>query len=197
MQKQLNLVLFGPPGAGKGTQSERIIERYNLTHISTGELFRRHLGEGTKLGLEAQRFMDNGKLVPDEIVIGMVEDEIKSTSDTNGFIFDGFPRTVPQAEALDQVLMLVRESISVMISLEVPEEELKERLKNRAKISGRVDDQNDHKIQTRINEYREKTLPVASYYDEQGKLIIVNGVGSIDRIFSNICKVLDPLNEVA
>lgn len=197
MQKQLNLVLFGPPGAGKGTQSERIIERYNLTHISTGELFRRHLGEGTKLGLEARRFMDNGKLVPDEIVIGMVEDEIKSTSGTNGFIFDGFPRTVPQAEALDQVLMLVRESISVMISLEVPEEELKERLKNRAKISGRVDDQDDYKIQTRINEYREKTLPVASYYDKQGKLVIVNGVGSIDRIFSNICKVLDPLNEVA
>ena len=104
MQKQLNLVLFGPPGAGKGTQSEKIIQRYNLTHISTGDLFRKHMGEGTELGLEAQRYMDHGKLVPDEVVINMVDDKIQSTSDTSGFIFDGFPRTVPQAEALDDLL---------------------------------------------------------------------------------------------
>ena len=197
MQKQLNLVLFGPPGAGKGTQSEKIIERYNLTHISTGDLFRKHLGEKTALGLEAQRYMDNGKLVPDQIVIGMVDDKIKSTPDTNGFIFDGFPRTVPQAEALDELLTSASESISVMISLEVPENELKQRLRNRAKISGRTDDQDDAKIQTRIDEYREKTIPVASFYDQQSKLVTINGVGQIEDIFSNISQVLDPLNQMA
>lgn len=197
MRKQLNLVLFGPPGAGKGTQSEQIIGRYNLTHISTGDLFRKHLGEGTALGLEAQRYMDNGKLVPDEIVIGMVEDKIKSTIDSNGFIFDGFPRTVPQAKALDQLLDSVNESISTMISLEVPENELKARLRNRAKISGRVDDQDDGKIQTRINEYLEKTLPVASFYQEKDKLVKIDGVGSIDNIFDKIKQVLDPLDQLA
>ena len=197
MRKQLNLVLFGPPGAGKGTQSEQIIGRYNLTHISTGDLFRKHLGEGTELGLEAQRYMDNGKLVPDEIVIGMVEDKIKSTIDSSGFIFDGFPRTVPQAQALDQLLDSVNESISTMISLEVPENELKARLRNRAKISGRVDDQDDEKIQTRINEYLEKTLPVASFYLEKDKLVKIDGVGSIDNIFDTIKQVLDPLDQLA
>jgi len=197
MGKQLNLVLFGPPGAGKGTQSEQIIGRYNLTHISTGDLFRKHLGEGTALGLEAQRYMDNGKLVPDEIVIGMVEDKIKSTIDSSGFIFDGFPRTVPQAKALDQLLDSVNESISTMISLEVPENELKARLRNRAKISGRVDDQDDEKIQTRINEYLEKTLPVASFYQEKNKLVKIGGVGSIDTIFDTIKQVLDPLHQEA
>jgi adenylate kinase len=196
MQKQLNLVLFGPPGAGKGTQSERIIERYRLSHISTGDLFREHLGEMTELGLEAQRYMDNGKLVPDQIVIGMVEDKIRSTEDVNGFIFDGFPRTVPQAEALDHLLQSIQESILVMISLEVPEQELKQRLRNRAKISGRTDDQDDAKIETRIHEYRDKTIPVASFYDKQGKLVVINGVGPIDEIFANICQVLDPLNKI-
>ena len=141
--------------------------------------------------------MDHGKLVPDEVVINMVDDKIKSTPDTNGFIFDGFPRTVPQAEALDKLLHSIDESISVMISLDVPEEELKQRLRNRAKISGRADDQDDAKIQTRIEEYRQKTVPVASYYDSKGKLVMVNGVGSIEEIFSNICKVLDPLNQLA
>ena len=193
MQKQLNLVLFGPPGAGKGTQSERIIERYNLTHISTGDLFRKHLGEGTDLGLKAQGFMDHGKLVPDEIVIGMVEEKIKST-ESSGFIFDGFPRTVPQAESLDILLESVNSTISVMIMLEVDEEELKDRLRNRAKVSGRTDDQDEEKIKTRITEYREKTLPVASFYDKQSKLVAIDGVGSIEGIFENISKVLDPLS---
>ena len=197
MQKQLNLVLFGPPGAGKGTQSERIIDRYNLTHISTGDLFRKHLGEKTELGLEAQRYMDHGKLVPDEVVIGMVEDKIRSTPNTNGFIFDGFPRTIPQAEALDDLMSRVKQTISVMISLEVPEEELKERLRNRAKVSGRVDDQDDHKIQTRIEEYLQKTLPVANFYQEQKKLVVINGVGAIDDISLQISDVLDPLSTTA
>ncbi len=197
MQKQLNIVLFGPPGAGKGTQSERIINRYHLTHISTGDLFRKHLGEGTKLGLEAQRLMNNGKLVPDEIVIGMVEDKINTTVNTNGFIFDGFPRTVHQAKVLDQLLVSDNGSISVMILLDVGEDELKTRLRSRAKISGRADDQDEVKIQTRINEYREKTLPVAGYYTKQDKLISVDGLGSIDEISRKICEVLDPLYELA
>lgn len=197
MQKQLNIVLFGPPGAGKGTQSERVINRYSLTHISTGDLFRKHLGEGTDLGLQAQKYMDNGKLVPDEIVIGMVEDKINHTPNTNGFIFDGFPRTVHQAKVLDQILKLANASISVMILLNVPEDELKNRLRLRAKISGRTDDQDEVKIQTRITEYRNKTLPVASYYNLQDKLVTVDGVGSMDEIFGKVCTVLDPLYEMA
>jgi adenylate kinase len=197
MQKQLNIVLFGPPGAGKGTQSERVINRYNLTHISTGDLFRKHLGEGTDLGLQAQKYMDNGKLVPDEIVIGMVEDKINHTPNTNGFIFDGFPRTVHQAKVLDQILKLANASISVMILLNVPEDELKNRLRLRAKISGRTDDQDEVKIHTRITEYRNKTLPVASYYNLQDKLVTVDGVGSMDEIFGKVCTVLDPLYEMA
>ncbi len=195
MQKLLNIVLFGPPGAGKGTQSERVISRYHLTHISTGDLFRKHLGEGTVLGLEAQRYMDHGKLVPDEIVIGMVEEKINSTADTNGFIFDGFPRTVLQAKVLDKLLKLAKGSISVMILLKVPEDELKSRLRLRAKISGRTDDQDEGKIQTRITEYKDKTLPVASYYNQQEKLVTIDGVGSMDEIFSKVCTVLDPLYE--
>jgi adenylate kinase len=197
MQKQLNIVLFGPPGAGKGTQSERIINRYHLTHISTGDLFRKHLGEGTELGLKAKKFINNGKLVPDEIVIGMVEDKINTTVNTNGFIFDGFPRTVHQAKVLDQLLVSDNGSISVMILLDVGEDELKTRLRSRAKISGRADDQDEVKIQTRINEYREKTLPVAGYYNKQDKLISIDGLGSIDEISRKICEVLDPLNELA
>ncbi len=197
MQKQLNIVLFGPPGAGKGTQSERVINRYNLAHISTGDLFRKHLGEGTDLGLQAQKYMDNGKLVPDEIVTGMVEDKINHTPNTNGFIFDGFPRTVHQAKVLDQLLKLASASISVMILLNVPEDELKNRLRLRAKISGRTDDQDEVKIQTRITEYRNKTLPVASYYNQQDKLVTVDGVGSMDEIFGKVCTVLDPLYEMA
>lgn len=197
MQKQLNIVLFGPPGAGKGTQSEKIIDRYNLAHISTGDLFRKHLVAGSELGIEAQAYMDNGKLVPDDVVIGMVEDKITSTTNTNGFIFDGFPRTVPQAKALDELLRTIDGSIALMLSLEVPEVELKKRLKNRARISGRTDDQDEEKIQTRIEEYREKTLPVATYYDGQGKLVKIDGVGSIKKIFGSICEILDPLNEWA
>ena len=137
----LNLVLFGPPGAGKGTQSEKIIEKYHLTHISTGDLFRIHIKEGSELCLSAQKYMDEGKLVPDEIVIGMVDDKIKSTPNTNGFLFDGFPRTVAQAQALDNLLFFKDNPIDTMIALNVDEEELKKRLLNRGLTSGRPDDQ--------------------------------------------------------
>lgn len=193
----LNIVLFGPPGAGKGTQSEKLINKYNLTHISTGDLFRKHLGEGTDLGKLAQKYMDEGNLVPDKVVIDMVDEKIKSTSSDEGFIFDGFPRTVNQAEALDKLLNGKGDPISGMISLEVPFEELKKRLLNRGKDSGRADDQSEEKINNRIQVYLAETLPVAEYYKKQGKLNKVNGVGTIDEIFDNICKVVDnlPINK--
>ncbi|MFZ5973568.1 MAG: adenylate kinase [Bacteroidota bacterium] len=187
----INLVLFGPPGAGKGTQSENIIKKYNLSHISTGDLFRRHLKEGTPLGKLAQQFMDEGKLVPDQVVIDMVDDKIRNDGKVNGYIFDGFPRTVAQAEALDQLMNSKGTPISCMISLEVPREELKKRLLNRGLTSGRTDDQDENKINTRIQVYLDETLPVANYYQQQGKLNALNGVGTIDGIFANICQVLD------
>jgi len=187
----LNIVLFGPPGAGKGTQSEKLIEKYKLNHISTGDLFRKHLGEGTALGSLAQKYMDEGRLVPDEVVIGMVDDKIKSTKDANGFIFDGFPRTVAQAEALDQLLAKNSMEISGMIALEVPEEILKERIRGRGKTSGRTDDQDEEKINTRIKVYLDETLPVADFYQKQGKLSKVHGVGEIDEIFGKIAEVVE------
>jgi adenylate kinase len=187
----LNIVLFGPPGAGKGTQSEKIIEKYHLTHLSTGDLFRKHLGEGTDLGKLAKKYMDEGRLVPDEVVIGMVEDKINSTKDTNGFIFDGFPRTVAQAEALDAMMAKNRLHISGMIALDVAEDILKERIRERGKTSGRADDQDEAKIATRIKVYLDETLPVAAYYEKQGKFTKINGVGSIEGIFDNISTVMD------
>jgi len=189
----LNIVLFGPPGAGKGTQSEKLINKYNLTHISTGDLFRKHLGEGTELGKLAQKYMDDGFLVPDEVVIGMVDEKIKASKDVNGFIFDGFPRTVNQAEALDRLMESKGNPISGMISLEVPFEELKKRLLERGKVSGRADDQSEEKIDNRIKVYQDETMPVAEYYQKQNKLQTINGVGSIDDIFQKICAVIDGL----
>ena len=187
----LNLVLFGPPGAGKGTQSENLINKYNLTHISTGDLFRKHLGEGTKLGKTAQKFMDEGNLVPDEIVIGMVDEKIHSTPDTNGFIFDGFPRTIAQANALDKLMSKNNTQINTMLALEVSEEELMKRLLNRGKTSGRVDDQHEEKIKNRINVYNKETTPVANYYAAQGKLNSIKGVGSIEEIFDRLTNIVD------
>lgn len=189
----LNIVLFGPPGAGKGTQSKHIIDKYALVHISTGDLFRKHLGEGTDLGKNAKSYIDAGNLVPDEVVIGMVEDKIKHSLDVKGFIFDGFPRTVNQAVALDKMLEGHRLSISGMIALEVPDAELKTRLKERAKTSGRVDDQDDEKINNRLKVYHEETAPVAEHYKTQGKFNLVNGVGSIDDIFGKVEKHISSL----
>jgi adenylate kinase len=189
----LNIVLFGPPGAGKGTQSAKLIEHFKLTHISTGDLFRKHLSEGTDLGKLAQKYMDDGFLVPDEVVIGMVEDRIGQDDVINGIIFDGFPRTVAQAAALDKLLEKKDEHISGMISLEVPEEELKKRLLERGKISGRADDQNEEKINNRIAVYRKETLPVSAYYRDQDKFHTVKGVGSIDGIFSELVKTIEKL----
>lgn len=182
----LNIVLFGPPGAGKGTQSENIIKSHDLVHISTGDLFRKNIGENTPLGQKAKSFIDAGNLVPDEVVIGMVEDKIKNHLEAKGFIFDGFPRTVNQAEALDKMLEVHSLSISGMIALDVPEEELISRIKERSKTSGRVDDQDEAKIHNRIKVYNEETSPVAGFYERQGKLNSINGVGSIEDIFAQI-----------
>lgn len=181
----LNIVLFGPPGAGKGTQSEKMIERYNLTHVSTGDLLRKHICECTKLGKVAQKYIDEGKLVPDDLVIDMVEDKIDSAKNTRGFIFDGFPRTVHQAEALDQLLARKKLSITQMVALQVDDQELINRLLERGKTSGRSDD-NLEKIKTRIEVYKHETIPVIDYYKNQGKYDPIHGVGPIEEIFSQI-----------
>lgn len=187
----LNIVLFGPPGAGKGTQSQNLIEKYKLKHISTGDLFRKHLSEGTELGKTAQKYMDQGKLVPDAVVIGMVEDTIAQKETHKGFIFDGFPRTVAQAQALDQLMENFEMKITGMVALEVPEEVLKQRIHERGKTSGRVDDQDEAKINTRIKVYLDETIPVAKYYEQQGKFARVNGVGPVNEIFDNICREVE------
>ncbi len=178
----LNLVLFGPPGAGKGTQSERLIQKYRLVHLSTGDLLRSQIAAGTELGIRAKQLMDQGLLVPDEVVIGMIESKLRENQDASGFIFDGFPRTVPQAEALDELLSQYRTSITLMVALMVDDEELTRRLLIRGQTSGRPDDQNEELIRRRVNEYNEKTTPVADYYAGQQKLAAIDGIGDIDTI---------------
>lgn len=187
----LNLVLFGPPGAGKGTQSQRLIEKYQLIHLSTGDLLRNEISRGTDLGLEAKKLMDEGQLVPDAVVIGMIKNKLEENPQARGFIFDGFPRTVAQAEALDKLLESRNEEISGMIALEVSEDELEKRLLLRGKDSGRADDANPEIIRKRINEYKSKTTPVANYYLNQGKLKTIPGVGTIDEIAAAISGVVD------
>lgn len=187
----LNIVLFGPPGAGKGTQSTNLINNHQLIHLSTGDLFRKHIGENTELGTLAKSFMDQGNLVPDEVVIGMVEDKIEHHLDSNGFIFDGFPRTVAQAVALDKMMNNHGLEISGMVALVVPEDELKKRLLERGKTSGRVDDQDEAKITNRINVYNDETAPVGYYYQDANKYNEVNGVGSIGEIYQSIDKTIE------
>ncbi|RVU23521.1 adenylate kinase [Sandaracinomonas limnophila] len=187
----INLVLFGPPGAGKGTQSENIIQKFGLIHLSTGDLLRAEIGAGTALGLEAKKLMDQGILVPDAVVIGMIENKINDNKTAPGFIFDGFPRTVAQAEALDQVLAKHDLEITTMIALEVNEEVLTSRLLERGKTSGRPDDQNEELIRKRVQEYNNKTAPVANYYLGQHKFNSINGIGEIDQIFAEIVAILE------
>jgi adenylate kinase len=187
----INLILFGPPGAGKGTQSAKIIEKYSLTHIATGDLFRKHLKEGTPLGKLAQDFMSKGNLVPDQVVIDMVDDKIKSSGNISGIIFDGFPRTIPQAEALDRLLNAKNTPINVLVELVVPEDELRLRLADRAKKENRPDDAKPEVIENRIRVYKAETAAVAEYYKTHNKYSSVIGVGEIDDIFKNICREID------
>jgi len=187
----LNIVLFGPPGAGKGTQSEKLIQKYHLTHLSTGDLLRAEIKAGTELGKAAQKYTDSGLLVPDEVVIGMIDNKIKANKNAPGFIFDGFPRTVPQAGSLDQICTLNGIQISGMISLIVDEVELAKRIQLRSQTSGRADDQDPDLVRQRISEYNKKTAPVADYYAKKNKYYQVDGMNDIDRVFEDICKVID------
>jgi len=189
----LNIVLFGPPGAGKGTQAEFLIKSYGLIHLSTGEILRSEIAAGSELGIEAKKFMDKGELVPDRLVIKMIEAILESHSDAKGFIFDGFPRTVDQAKALDVMLEKHETSISGMLCLEVEKQELISRLLSRGKISGRVDDQNQKVIENRILVYREKTLPLIEYYKPQGKHFSIDGMGSIEEIADRLKQVVEKL----
>tara|TARA_B100001758_G_scaffold214107_1_gene198978 strand:+ start:10160 stop:10732 length:573 start_codon:yes stop_codon:yes gene_type:complete len=189
----LNIVLFGPPGAGKGTQSNLLIDKYNLVHLSTGDILRGEIAAGTKLGLEAKTLMDRGDLVPDKVVIGMISSKLDNNPSANGFIFDGFPRTTAQAEALDNLLNQKGTSISAMLSLVVEDEELIKRLLARGESSGRADDQNETIIANRINEYNNKTAPLKDYYAKQKKLSEIKGDGTIEEIASKLNIVIDKL----
>lgn len=189
----LNIVLFGPPGAGKGTQSELLIKKYNLVHLSTGELLRSEIADGTELGKKAKTLMDQGLLVPDEVVVSMIESRIDKSGNVEGFIFDGFPRTEAQAEALDELLASRGLSITCMLALEVDNEELVKRLLNRGKESGRADDKNEEVIRSRIREYEDKTSVLVEYYKKQSKYFPVDGIGSIEQIFSNLSSQIDAM----
>lgn len=188
----LNIVLFGPPGAGKGTQSENLIKKYQLVHLSTGDILRSEIAAGTQLGIEAKMLMDAGILVPDEVVIGMISSKLDHNKDAKGFIFDGFPRTTTQAEALDKLLYQKHTSITMMLALEVNNEELTKRLLSRGIDSGRADDQNEGVIRNRIEEYNNKTAPLKEYYSHQNKYRTVNGIGTVDDIFKSLCAAIEP-----
>jgi adenylate kinase len=189
----LNLVLFGPPGAGKGTQAVKLVEKYELVHLSTGDILRSELAAQTELGMEAKKYMDKGELVPDSVVIGMIEAKIDSNPDAKGFIFDGFPRTTAQAKALDELLEKKNAPITCMLALEVEKEELIKRLLLRGKDSGRADDQDQSIIENRIKVYNSETTPVKDYYASQNKYQGINGLGSIDDIFGLLCNAVDAL----
>lgn len=187
----LHIVLFGPPGAGKGTQSSLLVDKYKLVHLSTGDIFRFNIKNSTELGLWAKSFIDKGELVPDEVTIKMLQSEVQKHSEAKGFIFDGFPRTVPQAEALDALLAEKNTSVDLMVALSVPEEELVKRLLERGKDSGRSDDTNPEIVRNRISVYNEQTAVAANYYKNQNKFFEINGVGAVDHIFTEICGVVD------
>lgn len=186
----LNIVLFGPPGAGKGTQSEKVIAKYALTHLSTGDIFRENIANGTDLGKKVKEYTENGLLVPDSVTIDMLKSAMDGHKGAKGFIFDGFPRTVGQAEALDAMLAASGSKISTVVALDVNEGELKKRIEERKKISNRADDE-ESKVLKRIDEYFSKTVHVLPYYEKQGKLKKVNGIGNIEEIFTAITTVID------
>ncbi len=192
-QHMTNLVLFGPPGAGKGTQAEFLKEKYNLVHISTGDVFRYNIKNETALGMLAKSYIDKGELVPDQVTIDMLNAEVEKNADANGFIFDGFPRTNAQAESLDKLMDSKDSQINAMIALEVDDEILVGRLLERGKTSGRPDDADESIIRNRIKEYYDKTAILKEFYSEQGKYFGVDGVGSIEEITERLSKVIDSL----
>ncbi len=190
----INLILFGPPGSGKGTQAKKLAERFNLLHISTGDLFRYELGNNTPLGQEARKYMERGELVPDEVTIGMLRNKLEQHPEVEGYIFDGFPRTIPQAEALDKLLASKGQEISALIALDVPDEEIVRRLLSRGKESGRADDQSEEIIRNRIKTYREQTVPVYEYYKPSGKSRTIEGVGKIEEIAERLAGEVEALS---
>ncbi|MFB1012580.1 MAG: adenylate kinase [Bacteroidia bacterium] len=191
----LNIILFGPPGAGKGTQSAKLIEKYNLTHLSTGDVFRFNIKNETDLGVLAKSFIDKGELVPDEVTNDMVADFLDQNFNDNGFIFDGYPRTIQQADALAKMLEDKNTTISLMVALEVEEDELVKRLLERGKTSGRADDQSEDTIRNRFRVYQEETAPLATHYSDLGKYRGVHGMGSVDEIFVRLSHCLDTVSE--
>ncbi|MBC7508355.1 MAG: adenylate kinase [Ferruginibacter sp.] len=186
-----NLILFGPPGSGKGTQSDKLVEKYGLIHLSTGNLLRQEIKDKTPLGLEAKSFIDKGQLVPDEVVIGMVDSYFDLHKEAKGFLFDGYPRTVAQAEALDKLLELKKTGIATVLFLNVDEEELIKRLVHRGKTSERSDDMDEVVQRKRQEVYRNETLPVAGFYKKQNKVVNVKGMGTVDEIFISLSDIID------
>src|SRR5690606_1975693 len=193
---KLSIVLFGPPGAGKGTQSAYLIQQYGLVHLSTGDLLRAEIQAETELGQQAQDLMNAGELVPDHLVIGMIRNKLEANLDAKGYVFDGFPRTKAQAEALDELLAIKQAPVKVMLSLEVPEEELVKRLKGRGETSGRSDDQDVTIIRKRINEYEQKTAPLKEHYKEQGKYKRIDGMGEVNEITQRLVDAIGSANKV-
>jgi adenylate kinase len=186
-----NIILFGPPGSGKGTQSEKLIAAYGLKHLSTGDLLRTEIANKTPLGIEAKTIMDKGQLVPDEVVVGMISSALENNPQAKGFLFDGFPRTTAQSEALDKLLQLKNTEIGVVLAMDVSEEELVKRLLNRGLTSGRSDDTNETVIRARIKEYQDKTTVVANYYSQFNKVVHLKGEGTVEEIFSSLCSEID------
>ncbi len=191
----INLILFGPPGSGKGTQAVRLVEKYQLIHISTGDLFRHEMGNNTPLGQQAKAYIAQGELVPDEVTIGMLRNKVEAHPDAKGFIFDGFPRTIPQAEALDALMVGEGTNIHALLALQVDDNEIIQRIKLRGVTSGRTDDLDETVIRNRIEVYKTETTPVFDFYAGQQKSHSVDGVGSVDAIFDRLCTVIDALGK--
>lgn len=189
----INLILFGPPGSGKGTQAQKLVEQYELLHISTGDLFRNEMSNDTPLGKKAKSYIAKGELVPDEVTIGMLRNKVEANPNVRGYIFDGFPRTIAQSEALDALLAERAENVSKLIMLDVPDDEIVDRILKRGETSGRTDDLDPTIIRNRIEIYKNETTPVYDYYSEKDKAVRINGVGSIKEIFDRLCDEIDNL----
>jgi adenylate kinase len=194
IEKMLNIVIFGAPGSGKGTQSEFIVEKYGINHVSTGDVLRGEMKNGTELGKIAKGYMDEGKLLPDDLIVDMLASKLDSFEGSKGVIFDGFPRTIAQAEALKKMLAARGQEVSVMLDLEVPEDELMVRLIKRGQETGRADD-NEETIKNRLVVYHSQTAPVIDWYKNDGKYQHIDGVGSMERIFADICAAIDGLKK--
>jgi len=191
----INLILFGPPGSGKGTQAAKLVEKYELVHISTGDLFRYEMGNDTPLGKEAKSYIEKGGLVPDSVTIGMLKNKVEANPGAKGFIFDGFPRTVAQAEALDNLLDEMGTAVSGLIALDVSDEEITQRIMLRGQTSGRTDDNDEKIVRNRIEVYKNETTPVFDYYAQQDKSLKINGIGSIEEIFDRLCSAIEDLRD--